>query len=64
MESIKNKVKNLKIAVACTLTEPWMESDLDDVLRTIDSIFSEDYLQQVEDKIYDRQRSYSLYPGK
>ena len=48
MTNLQNKVRNLKVAVACILSEPWEESELDDILRAIDNIFPEEYLEEQE----------------
>lgn len=48
MTELQNKVRNLKIAVACILSEPWEESDLDDIIRAIDNLFPEEYLLDCE----------------
>lgn len=48
MTDLQYKIKNLKVAIACILSEPWEESELDDILRTIDNIFPEEYLEEQE----------------
>lgn len=48
MTDLQNKVRNLKVAVACILSEPWEESDLDEVLHAIDTIFPEEYFTDCE----------------
>lgn len=48
MTDLRERLNNLKIAVACTLSEPMDEDDLNDILKSIDSIFPEEYISKME----------------
>lgn len=60
MTDLRERLNNLKIAVACTLSEPMEEDDLNDILKSIDSIFPETYISEMEEQ-HDRQRINYLY---
>ena len=48
MIDLRERINNLKIAVICTLSEPMDEGDLNDILKSIDSIFPEEYISKME----------------
>ena len=50
MNDLRERLSNLKIAVACTLSEPMEEDDLNDILKSIDSIFPETYISEMEEQ--------------
>lgn len=50
MTDLRERLNNLKIAVACTLSEPMEEDDLNDILKSIDSIFPETYISEMEEQ--------------
>lgn len=50
MNDLRERLSNLKVAVACTLSEPMEEDDLNDILKSIDSIFPETYISDMEER--------------